>query len=75
METVLNEWLRELIDYECLIVYSFESKVGRKWEVKIMTMATVKAMVKKSLKRKDGKCKVIIRLNHKGQEASIKNEW
>ena len=38
-------------------------------------MATIKAMVKKSLKRKDGKCKVIIRLNHKGQEASIKNEW
>ena len=38
-------------------------------------MATIKAMVKNSLKRKDGKCKVIIRLNHKGQEASIKNEW
>ena len=30
-------------------------------------MATMKAMVKKSLKRKDGKCKVIIRLNLKGQ--------
>ena len=26
METVVNEWLRELIDYECLIVYSFEKK-------------------------------------------------
>ena len=38
-------------------------------------MATIKAMVKKSLKRKDGKYKVVIRLNHKGQEASIKNEW
>ena len=38
-------------------------------------MATIKEMVKKSLKRKDGKCKVIIRLNHQGQEASIKNEW
>ena len=38
-------------------------------------MATIKAMVKNSLKRKDGKCKVIIRLNHQGQEASIKNEW
>lgn len=38
-------------------------------------MATIKAMVKKSLKRKDGKCKFVIRLNHKGQEASIKNEW
>ena len=40
-----------------------------------MTIATIKAMVKKSLKRKNGKCKVIIRLNHQGQEASIKNEW
>lgn len=38
-------------------------------------MATMKAMVKNSLKRKDGKCKVVIRLNQKGQEASIKNEW
>ena len=38
-------------------------------------MATVKAMVKKSIKHKDGKCKVIISLNHKGQDASIKNEW
>lgn len=38
-------------------------------------MATIKAMVKNSLKRKDGKCKVVIRLNQKGQEASIKNEW
>ena len=37
-------------------------------------MATIKAMVKNSLKRKDGKCKVIIRLNHKCQEAGIKNE-
>ena len=32
-------------------------------------------MLKNSLKRKDGKCKVVIRLNHKGHEASIKNEW
>ena len=32
-------------------------------------------MVKKSLKRKDGKCKIIIRLNHKGKEAGIRNEW
>ena len=38
-------------------------------------MATIKAMIKKSLKRKDGKCKVIIRLNNKCHEASIKNEW
>lgn len=38
-------------------------------------MATIKAMVKKSLKCKYGKCKVIIRLNHQGQEASIRNEW
>ena len=32
-------------------------------------------MVKKSLKRNDGKCKIIIRLNHQGQEAGIRNEW
>ena len=32
-------------------------------------------MVKNSLKRNDGKCKVVIRLNQKGHEASIKNEW
>lgn len=32
-------------------------------------------MVKNSLKRNDGKCKVIISLNQKGHEASIKNEW
>ena len=38
-------------------------------------MATIKAMVKNSIKRKDGKCKVIIRINHQCQEASIKNEW
>lgn len=38
-------------------------------------MATIKAMVKNSLKRKDGKCKVVIRLNQKGHEAIIKNEW
>lgn len=38
-------------------------------------MATIKAMVKKSLKRKDGKYKVVIRLNLKCQEARIKNEW
>ena len=38
-------------------------------------MATIKAMLKKSLKRKDGKYKVVILLNHKVQEASIKNEW
>ena len=38
-------------------------------------MATIKAMVKNSLKRNDGKCKFVIRLNQKGHEASIKNEW
>ena len=38
-------------------------------------MATIKAMVKNSLKRKDGKCKVVIILNHQDQEASIRNEW
>ena len=38
-------------------------------------MATIKAMVKNSLKRKDGKYKVVILINHKCQEASIKNEW
>ena len=32
-------------------------------------------MVKKSLKRKDGKCKTVISLNKKGHDASIKNEW
>lgn len=37
-------------------------------------MATIKAMVKKSIKRNDGKYKVVIRLNHKGKEASIRNE-
>ena len=31
-------------------------------------------MVKNSLKRNEGKCKVVIRLDHKGQEESIKNE-
>ena len=40
-----------------------------------MTIATIKEMVKKSLKRKDGKCKIIIRLNHQGQEDGIRNEW
>ena len=32
-------------------------------------------MLKNSLKRKDVKCKVVISLNQKGQDASIKNEW
>ena len=32
-------------------------------------------MAKNSLKRKDGKCKVIIRINHQCKEARIKNEW
>ena len=40
-----------------------------------MTIATVKAMAKNSLKRKDGKYKVVILLNHQGQEAGIRNEW
>ena len=31
-------------------------------------------MLKNSLKRNDGKCKVVISLNQKGQESSIKNE-
>ena len=35
METVVNEWLRELIDYEVLRLSSFEKKVGRKLGVKI----------------------------------------
>ena len=38
-------------------------------------MATIKAMLKKSLKRKCGKYKVVIRLNHKGKDAIIRNEW
>lgn len=37
-------------------------------------MATIKAMVKNSLKRNDGKYKVVIRLNNKGHEASIRSE-
>lgn len=37
-------------------------------------MATIKAILKKGLKRKDCKCKFVIRLNHKGKEASIRNE-
>ena len=32
-------------------------------------------MVKNSIKSKDGKCKVIIRINNQCQDASIKNEW
>ena len=35
----------------------------------------MKSMVKNNLKRNDRKCKVVISLNQKGQEASIKNEW
>ena len=35
METVVNEGLRELIDYEVLRLSSFESKVCRKCGVKI----------------------------------------
>lgn len=38
-------------------------------------MATIKAMVKNSIKRNDGKHKVVIRLNLKGQEASIRSDW
>ena len=38
-------------------------------------MATIKAMVKKSLKRKDGKYKIVISLNHQCHEAGIRNEW
>ena len=67
METVVNEWLRELIDYELLRLSSFESKVGRKLIVKINHYCNNKSNGKKSLKRKDGKCKVIIRLNQQCQ--------
>ena len=35
MQTVVNERLRELIEYEWLSVSSFDSKVGRKCGVKI----------------------------------------
>lgn len=38
-------------------------------------MATIKAILKKSPKRNGGKYKFVIRLNLKGQEASIKNKW
>ena len=47
METVVNEWLRELIEYEWLSVSSFESKVGRKWEVKIKHYGNNKSNGKK----------------------------
>ena len=47
METVVNELLRELIDYEWLSVSSFESKVGRKWEVKIKHYGNNKSNGKK----------------------------
>ena len=39
-----------------------------------MTIATIKAMVKNSIKRKDGKCKVKIHHNHQRHETSVKNE-
>ena len=47
----------------------------RKFGVKINHYGNNKSNGKKSLKCKDGKYKVVIRLNHKGQEASIRNEW
>ena len=47
METVVNEWLRELIDYEWLSVYSFEKKVGRKCGVKIKHYGNNKSNGKK----------------------------
>ena len=75
METVVNEMLRELIEYEWLSVYSFKNKMCRKLGVKIKHYGNNKSNVKKSLKRKEGKYKVVIRLNHQGQETSIKNEW
>ena len=58
-----------------LSVSSFDKKCVENWEEKSITILTIKAMLKNSLKRNDGKCKVVIRLNQKGQEASIKNEW
>ena len=47
METVINDRLRELIDYECLIVYSFEKKMGRKCGVKINQYCNNKSNGKK----------------------------
>ena len=47
METVVNEWLRELIDYEWLSVSSFESKVCRKCGVKIKHYGNNKSNGKK----------------------------
>ena len=44
------------------------------WLVKIKHYVNNKSNVKKSIKRKEGKYKVVISLNLKGQEASIKNE-
>ena len=47
METVVNEMLRELIDYEWLSVSSFEKKVGIKCGVKIKHYCNNKSNGKK----------------------------
>ena len=47
METVVNEGLRELIEYEWLSVSSFDSKVGRKLGVKIKHYGNNKSNGKK----------------------------
>ena len=47
METVVNEWLLELIEYEWLSVSSFDSKVGRKCGVKIKHYGNNKSNGKK----------------------------
>ena len=47
METVVNEGLRELIDYEVLRLSSFEKKVGRKWGLKINDYCNNKSNGKK----------------------------
>ena len=47
METVVNNRLRELIDYEVLRLSSFESKVGRKCGVKIKHYCNNKSNGKK----------------------------
>ena len=47
METVVNEWLRELIEYKWLSVSSFDSKVGIKYGVKINHYGNSKSNGKK----------------------------
>lgn len=49
METVVNESLRELIEYEWLIVSSFKNKMCRKFVVKIKHYGNNKCSLKHTL--------------------------